>query len=290
MTEGIFDRYFRLLATRFPAAEYSVIAEPAEADAVVRIDSRFLLPRGGSLPQDDVTHHRRHTMHTKISSQTKRELLHALRERYRQASKIEKSRILDEYIALAECHRKHAIRLLTGMEFVGPKPPTKGGRIYSEAVRQALLVLWEAADRICGKRLKAVLPSLIAAMERHQHLALDPAVRELVLAASAATIDRLLTPVRATASRRKKRKTATKPSKQIPIRTFADWKDPEPGFLEIDFVSHGGTSMQGVFLWSLVATDVCSGWTEMIPLVAREQSLVVEGLGVHRHRARRLPR
>ena len=221
-------------------------------------------------------------MHTKISSQTKRELLHALRERYRQASKIEKSRILDEYIALAECHRKHAIRLLTGMEFVGPKPPTKGGRIYSEAVRQALLVLWEAADRICGKRLKAVLPSLIAAMERHQHLALDPAVRELVLAASAATIDRLLTPVRATASRRKKRKTATKPSKQIPIRTFADWKDPEPGFLEIDFVSHGGTSMQGVFLWSLVATDVCSGWTEMIPLVAREQSLVVEGLGVLR--------
>ena len=67
------------------------------------------------------------------------------------------------------------------------------------------------------------------------------------------------------------------------IRTFADWKDPEPGFLEIDFVSHGGASMQGVFLWSLVATDVCSGWTEMIPLVAREQSLVVEGLGVLRH-------
>jgi hypothetical protein len=68
----------------------------------------------------------------------------------------------------------------------------------------------------------------------------------------------------------------------VPIRTFADWKDPEPGFLEIDFVSHGGSSMQGVFLWSLVATDVCSGWTEMVPLVAREQALVVEGLGVLR--------
>ncbi len=224
-------------------------------------------------------------MHTKISPQTKRELLQSLRGLYEKASRIEKTRILDEYVALAGCHRKYAIRLLTHVDLVGsdaPSAPAHGKRTYSEAVRQAIILLWEAADRICGKRLKGVLPSLITAMERHKHLALDPAVRDLVLAVSAATIDRLLAPVRGTASRRKKRKTATKPSKQIPVRTFADWKDPEPGFLEIDFVSHGGTSMQGVFLWSLVATDVCSGWTEMIPLVAREQSLVVEALGVLR--------
>jgi hypothetical protein len=72
----------------------------------------------------------------------------------------------------------------------------------------------------------------------------------------------------------------TKPSQQVPVRTFADWKDPLPGYLEIDFVAHGGSSMGGTFLWSLVATDVCSGWTEVLPLVAREQSLVVEGLKV----------
>jgi hypothetical protein len=224
-------------------------------------------------------------LHTKISPQTKRELLQALRARYQTATKFEKTRILDEYVALAECHRKHAVRLLTCIEPVesdASTAPTHGRRIYAEAVREALTILWEAADRICSKRLKAVLPSLIEAMERHQHLALAPTIRELVLAASPATIDRLLTPVRTTASQRKKRKRVTKPSKQIPIRTFADWKNPEPGFLEIDFVSHGGTSMQGVFLWSLVATDVCSGWTEMVPLVAREQSLVVEGLAVLR--------
>lgn len=221
-------------------------------------------------------------MHNKISPQTKRELLHALRERYQQAPKMEKTRILDEYVEVAECHRKHAIRLLTDADPVRLKPPVHGRRVYAEAVREALIVLWEAADRICGKRLKVVLPTLMAALERSQHLALDPAVRELVLAASPATIDRLLTAVRSTASRRKKRKPATKSSKQIRIRTFADWNDPEPGFLEIDFVSHGGSSMQGVFLWSLVATDVCSGWTEMVPLMAREQSLVVEGLTVLR--------
>ena len=119
-------------------------------------------------------------------------------------------------------------------------------------------------------------------MERHGHLALDPNVRQLLLAASPATIDRLLAPIRGTAGRRKKRKSTTKFSREIPVRTFADWNEPAPGFLEVDFVAHGGDSMEGTFLWSLAATDVCSGWTEVVPLVAREQSLVVEGLEVIR--------
>ena len=225
-------------------------------------------------------------MGTKISKQTRRELLEALRERYRNASKIDKTKILDEFIDIAGCHRKHAIRLLTGVDPVMPEAPRLGRTIYSEAVREALVVLWEAADRICGKRLKAILPGLISAMERHGHLTLDPNVRQLLLAASPATIDRLLAPIRGTAGHRRKRKPTTKSSREIPVRTFADWNEPAPGFLEIDFVAHGGDSMQGTFLWSLVATDVCSGWTEAVALVAREQSLVVEGLEVIR---RQLP-
>jgi hypothetical protein len=113
-------------------------------------------------------------MHAKISPQAKHELLRALRDRYQEESKFEKTRILDEYVALAECHRKHAIRLLSGADPVEPGPLKHGRRIYAEAVREALIVLWEAADRICGKRLKAIRPSLITSMERHQHLALDP--------------------------------------------------------------------------------------------------------------------
>src|SRR5262249_23843794 len=160
--------------------------------------------------------------------------------------------------------------------------PDVARRTYDEAVRQALIVLWEAADRICGKRLKAVLPGLVAALERHGHLDLDPGVRQRVLAVSAATIDRLLAAVRGATPGRKKRRAKNSSSKEIPVRTFADYGDAQPGLLEIDFVSHGGTSMQGVFLWSLVATEVCSGWTEAVALVAREQSLVVEGLEVLR--------
>lgn len=221
-------------------------------------------------------------MHHTISKSSRAELLEALRQRYRSASKADKAKILDEFVAVAGCHRKHAIRLLSGPPTAAPAAPTVARRTYDEAVREALIVLWEAADRICGKRLKAVLPDLVASLERHGHLALDPLVRQRLLAASAATIDRLLAPVRGTASGRKKRRKLTKPSQQVPIRTFADWKEPLPGYLEIDFVSHGGSSMHGSFLWSLVATDVCSGWVEAVPLLAREQSLVAEGLAVIR--------
>src|SRR3974390_51583 len=96
----------------------------------------------------------RRRMDTKIGKQTRRELLEALCERYNSASKIEKTKILNEFIDIAGCHRKHAIRLLTGVNAVLPGTPKVGRKIYSEAVREALVVLWEAADRICGKRLK----------------------------------------------------------------------------------------------------------------------------------------
>jgi Integrase core domain len=218
----------------------------------------------------------------KLSKETRTELLELLRQRYQQAAKPDKGKILDEFVAVAGCHRKHAIRLLRANRPLVAPTPIVARRTYDEAVRQALITLWEAADRICGKRLKAVLPGLVAALERHGHLNLDATVRQRVLAVSAATIDRLLAGVRNNTSGRKKRRAKTSSSKEIPVRTFADYGDAVPGYLEIDFVSHGGTSMQGTFLWSLVATDICSGWTEAVALVAREQSLVVEGLEVLR--------
>jgi hypothetical protein len=81
---------------------------------------------------------------------------------------------------------------------------------------------------------------------------------------------------------RRRRRSLKKLSKEIPVKTFADWQDPSPGFLEIDFVVHGGGSMSGEYLHSLVTTDVCSGWVEAVPLLAREQMLVIEGLNVIR--------
>ena len=211
-----------------------------------------------------------------ISGETQTELLRLLRDRYKGSSKSDKTRILDEFVAVSGFHRKHAIRLLTG------PPPTEQSshlsrRVYDEAVQQVLIVAWEVSDRICGKRLKSVLPSIVEAMERHGHLDVEQIVRDKVLAVSAATIDRLLKPVRMKTKRRRS-KCKKKVSKQAPIKTFSDWNEPAPGYLEIDFVAHCGGSLSGSFIHSLVATDVCSGWTEAIPLLAREQSLVVAGI------------
>ena len=108
----------------------------------------------------------------------KQELPETIRDRYQASSRKEKSRILDEFIAVTGHHRKHGIRLLgrpVGGEDQGSV--IKGRRIYDEAVREAVIVLSEASDRICGKRLKAALPRLVESMERHGHLDLDPEVR-----------------------------------------------------------------------------------------------------------------
>ncbi len=217
---------------------------------------------------------------TRISRETNEELISVLKQRYNAASKGQKTRVLDEFVAVSGFHRKHAIGLLSGRNESSGCDPRIGRRIYDEAVREALIILWEAADRICGKRLKAALPCLVDAMERHRHLELEPGVRARVLSASAATIDRLLAPIRDTARARKKRRSAPKVSKQIPVRTFADWGEPAPGFLEIDFVVHGGGSVAGSLLHTLSVTDVSSGWVECIPLLVREQSLVVEALQI----------
>ena len=79
----------------------------------------------------------------------------------------------------------------TGDPALGP-----ARRLYDEAVREALIVVWEASDRICGKRLRPLVPILVEAMERHGHLQLAPEVRTGLLTMSAATIDRALRDVR----------------------------------------------------------------------------------------------
>jgi Integrase core domain len=215
-----------------------------------------------------------------ISTAARQELVQAVSERYRTTvSADEKGRILDEFVALTGYHRKHAIRVLNG--FTGTTPSTRRGRLrlYDEAVRQALIVFWEASDRICGKRLKPLLPVLLPSLERHGHISLDPRVREHVLAVSASTIDRLLSGARASAgSRRARAKTTPAVRRRIPVRTFADWHEPAPGFVEADLVVHCGESMAGSFASTLVLTDIASGWIECIALLVREGSLIVDAL------------
>ena len=95
------------------------------------------------------------------------ELVNALARRYAVAGRAEKTRILDEFVVIAGFHRKHAMRLLRCDAAARRSEGKASRRIYDEAVCEAIVVLWEASDRICGKRLKALMPVLVEAMERH---------------------------------------------------------------------------------------------------------------------------
>ena len=142
----------------------------------------------------------------RVSMATRDELVAAVAERYARSDRAERSRILDEFVAVTGHHRKHAMRLLRGGRSRDDRQERRRIRVYDAAMREALIVLWEASDRVCGKRLRPLLPVLIEAMERHGHVQLAPEVRSGVLAMSAATIDRALRDVkeRATGKRRRR--------------------------------------------------------------------------------------
>jgi hypothetical protein len=214
----------------------------------------------------------------KVSMATREELVAATGGRYVTAARDEKKRILDEFVAVTGFHRKHAMRLLRRGRAAGTGGPRPQRRLYDDAVRTALIVIWEASDRICGKRLRPLAPLLVEAMERHGHLQLEPEVRRQLLAMSAATIDRALQEAKAGSGRRRRHGPVSAVRRSIPVRTFSDWGDPPPGFCEVDLVWHSGPTAKGSFVQTLVVTDIATGWTECAPLLVREQKLLTEVL------------
>ena len=175
-----------------------------------------------------------------------KEYAQAVRERYKVASRSEKSRILDEFTRITGYHRKAAIRLL-GQRGGGPKGRRRGRRRqYGQEVTEALKVVWESTDRLCSKRLQPFLPELTEVLQRQGELRVARQTAEQLCRVSASTIDRLLRPHKRTGMRRPF--STTKPGSllkaSIPIRTFADWDEDRPGFVEVDLgarVRCGGT-------------------------------------------------
>ena len=207
------------------------------------------------------------------------ELVVVIADRYSRADRMERGRILDEFTAVTGFHRKHAMRLLRSGQPDRRPGSRPGRRVYDDATREALTVIWEASDRICGKRLRPLVPTMVEAMERHGHVRLAPEVRISLLAMSAATIDRALRDVRQQAGRSTRRKTVPSAVRRsIPVRTFDGWDDPPPGFVEADLVSHSGPVAKGSFVQTFVLTDIATGWTECAPLLVREQRLLTEVL------------
>ena len=218
-----------------------------------------------------------------------REYFARQRQRYHRLSRSERSRLLTEMAAVTGYHRKAVLRCLrlVPRRRVGTRPVGRPRR-YGPEVARVAQVLWEAAGQIGAKRLQPFVPALLERLVACGELRIPTPTAELLQQVSISTLERLLASARRTAPRRGR--STTQPGgwlkQQIPIRTFAEWDDAQPGFLELDLVAHCGEDASGFFLHTLCAVDIATGWVELQPVWGKGHKRVKAAL--HEIR-RRLP-
>jgi hypothetical protein len=197
--------------------------------------------------------------------------------RYQKARKKEKGVILDEFTKLTGYGRRYAayvlrchgkkVRINKSYVIQGDIRKTarrKKPKVYDSAVEEALKKIWYIMDCICGKRLAPVLREVVRRLERFREIKLSDEIRQKLFRISAASIDRLL------AKERRRH--------QIPIRTFSDWNEQKPGFVEIDLVGHDGGDNHGEYAQTLDVTDICTTWTETEAVRNKAQKWVFDAL------------
>lgn len=214
-----------------------------------------------------------------MSPRSKREYQEAVHLRYKNATRREKTAILDEFCATCGCHRKHAIRVLKRFKrFTKPKAKKRGKpSVYqNEAIRKPLKEIWLKANLPCSKRLKAILPIWLPGYVQ-LYANLSPEVTNALLRISPPTIDRILKPIRIHYTKRGR--STTKPGtllrKQIPIKTN-QWDESRPGFLEADTVAHCGNSTSGMYANTIDFVDIATGWTEQRAVWGKGETGVLE--------------
>ena len=202
-----------------------------------------------------------------LNMREKQSLTAQIVRRYEKASKSGKSHILDEFIANTGYNRSYARRTISIAKTRDFRTHKKIKRVRSHEYDPTLILkplskLWDISNFICGKRLAPLIPDYLSVLRRDRVWDYPVAIDEQLKTISAATIDRMLTPIRKKMTI--KGRTTTKPGTllkhQIPVRTWSDWNENIPGFFETDTVAFCGVSLSGDFSWGLNMTDVCTGW------------------------------
>ena len=238
-----------------------------------------------------------------LTMSEKRAITREVAKRYQKAPKKEKGQMLDEFaetLGYTRCYASYVLRnwgreisrrLKNWDKIVLIKDPKLKKkrirlRIYDQAVLPPLKKVWGILNYPCGKRLKSFLKEIVPVLEKFREITIDPAIRKKILEMSAATIDRLLKGEREKWQVRGK--STTKPGmllkSQIKIRTFSEWNENKPGFIEVDLVGHDGGYIDGFYIQTLTATDIFTGWTETEAVKNKARVWVFEGLKNHRSR------
>jgi hypothetical protein len=213
--------------------------------------------------------------------------------RYQKAGKKEKGVILNEFTKLTGYGRRYAsyvlrshgkkVRINKNFVIQGDtrkKTRRRKPKVYDSAVEGALKKIWHIMDCICGKRLAPILKEVVRRLERFREIRLSDEVRQKLFRISPASIDRLLAKERRRyqIKGRSNTKPGTLLKHQIPIRTFSDWDEQKPGFVEIDLVGHDGGDNHGEFAQTLDVTDICTTWTETEAVRNKAQKWVFDAL------------
>lgn len=198
-----------------------------------------------------------------MTQQTKEEIYKKYYENYKKSIKKEKSEIIDNIAELTNHNRKHVIRRLNNTPREVKKGEKRTGRRkkYSDTTLiEFIISLWKVTQNICSRRLKEAIRIWLPYYDKE----LSEEVKELLKTISSSTIDRIIREQRNKYN--KKWKCTTKPGsllkKEIPIHTNK-WDTTKPGYLEADTVSHGGNSCSGSYAYSVVTTDIATGWVEI---------------------------
>lgn len=230
----------------------------------------------------------------RMTMEERKTVTKALTKQYGKARKKEKGRILTSLVEATGYNRSYAARVLRGhgrRVEVAPGVVLEGSvrrrrtrarwRSYGPEVAKALREVWKMLDCIASKRLAAALPEVVPRLVALGELKASKAVQRKLVEISPATIDRLLKPDRA--RYRLKGRGRTKPGTllkhQVPIRTFSDWDDAQPGFVEMDLVAHDGGGAYGEYCQTLDVTDVATGWSEQVAVPTKAQKWVFQALG-----------
>lgn len=217
-----------------------------------------------------------------LTMSQRRAVTKTIATRYKRADKSAKTTILDELCATTGWHRNHARKALAAA--LKPKlvkqPRKARAPLYDADTVVALGFCWAVLGAPTGKRLAPMMGDLVPRLRRFEELDVTDGTAAALVAMSPATIDRRLAADRAKLTL--KGRSHTKPGSllkdQIPIRTWAQWDDAVPGFVEIDLVGHEGGNAVGDHCYTLTVTDIATGWTENRSVPNKARRWVIEAL------------